>query len=101
MSTRPLESHTDVFAERNHFLYACLGIVSAKQRLSKLLAKQARFPRSGPTLDVSQPFLLMVLGLVSLAKRAHTQIESWAAEAPPVPQRQPPPTDPCLRRLLK
>jgi hypothetical protein len=101
VSSRPLESHTDVFAERNHFLFAWLGVVSAKRRLFAVLERQTRGPATPTTLEASHPFLLMLLGLASLSARAEAAARAWAAEADPAPPRVQTEPEPCLRRLLQ
>lgn len=101
MSQGPLESHVDVFAERNHFLFAWLGVVSAKHRLSALLSRHSPGPGVARAIDPSHPFLLALLGLASLASRAHAEVERWASESAPPSTDADEPREPCLRRLLQ
>ncbi len=85
MSTAgPLEDHTSEFASRNQFLFALLGLVSAKQKLDVLIARHGR--SSGVAqVEPQHPFLLMILGAVRLGQSVRDHVAAWAAEAPKPP----------------
>lgn len=95
----PLEAHASEFASRNQFVFALLGLLSARQRLEALVERHA--PLGGSArLDPRQPFLLMVLGAISLGKTLQEHVSSWAAEAPNSPRSRQEP-EPWLRGMLR
>ena len=94
----PLEDHGNEFATRNQFLFALLGIVSAKLRLDAWIARHGR--ASGATqIEPHQPFLLMILGAVRLGESIREHVATWAAEVPEA-QPRPPERKPWLRGML-
>jgi hypothetical protein len=94
----PLEDHENEFATRNQFLFALLGIVSAKLRLDAWVARHGR--SSGVAqIEPQQPFLLMILGAVRVGESMREHVATWAAEAPEA-QARPPERKPWLRGML-
>lgn len=94
----PLEDHGNEFAARNQFLFALLGVVSAKGKLDALVARHQG--SSGVAqVDPQQPFLLMILGAVRLGESIRDHIATWASEAPQA-QPSPPERKPWLRGML-
>ena len=94
----PLEDHGTEFASRNQFLFALLGVVSAKRRLDALVARHQRSSGVAP-IEPPQPFLLMILGAVHLGESIRGHVATWAAEAPKARQ-DPPERKPWLRGML-
>lgn len=100
MSRSALEAHTDEFAERNLFLMAILGLVSAKHKLADLVERHA--PAVGAErVNPAHPFLLMLLGLTRLARSVHEHVLTLSAEVDPRASRVEDGESPWLRRMLK
>ena len=94
----PLEDHGNEFAVRNQFLFALLGLVSAKRRLDAWIDRHGR--SSGVTqIEPQHPFLLMILGAVRVGESMREHVATWAAEAPEA-QPRPPERKPWLRGML-
>jgi hypothetical protein len=94
----PLEDHASEFASRNQFLFALLGLLSAKQKLDAMIARHGR--SAGVALvEPQQPFLLMILGAVRLGRSVSDHVAAWATEAPKA-QQGPPEREPWLRGML-
>jgi hypothetical protein len=94
----PLENHGTEFASRNQFLFALLGMVSAKRKLDALVARHQR-TNGAAQIDTPQPFLLMILGAVRLGESIRGHVATWATEAPET-QPDPPERKPWLRGML-
>lgn len=82
-----LNEKPNEFDERNLFLQALMGLLSATQRLERAI-EASPDPDAEPVPE-DEPFLLCVLGFVSFREKLHSALASVpvvgeAREAPPV-----------------
>jgi hypothetical protein len=96
-----IDSHGDDFDQRNVFLHLALGMVSASQRLDRVLSRHGRSTEAtepGPLGPEDEMLLDFVLGLVSFRDHALAALSS-AHRAPRLAPRRPEGSSP--RDLLR